>query len=339
VSKASIHQLSQDIARALNGTHEDILRLIDGGHLRIEVEKQPAFLPIFQTNDGQVIVADSQVRYRYLEWADHLALVREERKKGAGFFQIIRKIRAMETEIALGAKKVALMGPETIHGHDTVLQYFMGTPIRMRRDMCIPFHHFVLQHIFAQHVHAGLDVVFDIGSGIGDSVSELAARNPFSNIDFIGGEIALNGQKCIAEFAGLLGLPNLRGVEFDMTRPNFDFLKGKKNALVYSQFAMVCLNPFQEQFFEKLLDSVENVTALFFEPFSFALADEMNFKPGFTRNQAKNYGIADNFWACIKNLEQAGRIVIEDVVPDIVGKTLLSTISLVRFHKKAGTPK
>lgn len=185
-----------------------------------------------------------------------------------------------------------------------------------------------------QQIHAELDAVLEIGAGIGDSIAEAASRNPHKDIEFFGGEIALNGLKCIAEFADMLGLKNLHGIDFNIVDPHFGFLKGKRNVLVYSQFAMVYVNPFPYRFFEKLLDAAENVTALLFEPFSFALAEEFrDIKPLFTRGRARDYGIAENFWDCIRRLRDEGRIVVEEVIPDIAGKNAFSTVSLVRFRK------
>lgn len=331
MNESSIKLLSGKIAQALGAPEAEVLRFIERGDMRIQGEPVPGFKPIMDTSDGQIIVANAQVRYRYLEYADLLARVRQERKAGRNnFFHVLSKLRA----VAADDKKATLMEPQEIYGHKTVMRPYMGYSLRMRHDMAIPFHHFVLQHILAEHMHADLDVVFEIGAGIGDTIAELAARNPFRHIDFLAGEIALNGQRCAAEFADTLRLRNLRAVDFDITAPNFGFLKGKKNALVFSQGALIYANPFPEQFFRRLTDSVEHVTVLLFELCSFAFADEFKITPGFTREQAKSYGIAENLWNCIKAAELDGHIVIDEVIPDVAGKTSANAASLIRFHKK-----
>jgi tRNA G46 methylase TrmB len=325
-----IRHLSGKIAKLLGAPEAEVLRYIERGDMRVEHEPPPGFQPLMRTSEGQTIFANAQVRYRYMDYANQLELVRQERAAGRNnFFHVLNKLRAPTGD----EKKTTLMEPQEIYGHQTVMQPYMGYRLRMRRDMSIPFHHFVLQHIVSEHMHAGLDVVFEIGAGIGDSIAELAARSPFNHIDFVAGEIALNGQRCLAEFADMLHLPNLRSVDFDITAPNFDFMKGK-NVLVFSQFAMVYANPFPEQFFRQLAESAQTVTALLFEPFSFALADEFKIEPWFSRDRARRYGIAENLWDCIKAAESDGHIVIDEVIPDVAGKTAIVATSLVRFHKK-----
>jgi hypothetical protein len=325
--------LSAKIAQALGAPEAEVLRFIERGDLRVEDEPAPGFMPVIKLNDGQTIVANAQVRFRYMGYSDQLALVRQERASGRhNFFRILDKLRARPADD--DDKKAAQMAPRDIYGHKTFLHPYMGMGLRVRRDMCIPFHNFVLQRILGEHLREDMDVVFEIGSGSGDTIAELAMRSPSDQIEFIGGEIALNGQRCLAEFADILRLPNLRGVDFDVTAPNFDFFKGKKNALVFSYFSMVYANPFPEQFFRQMVDSVETLTALLFEPFSFALADEFKIEPWFSRDRAKAYGIAENFWSCVKQVERDGLIVIDEVIPDITGKTAITAASMVRFHKR-----
>jgi hypothetical protein len=222
-----------------------------------------------------------------------------------------------------------------IYGHDMIMRPFMGNMMWMRRDMCIPFHHFAIQHALRQHLSFDLDVVFEIGSGMGDGIAELAAHNPFPHIRFYGGDIALEGQACIREFADLLNLQTLHGLDFNILNPDFSFLKGKKSALVFSQFALAYVNPFPEAFFHRLLDAVNEVKVILFEPFSFELVDEApELKPVFTRERAKHYGICGNLWSTIRALQQSGYIDIDELIPDFAGKTTFSAISLARFHKR-----
>ncbi len=294
-------------------------------------------MPVMELGDGSVVVANAQVRYRYIDYKSSLDRIRAERESGRdNFFHVIETLRALDSESALSPRKAAQMGLRQVYGHDMVVRYYMGQQMLVRRDMCLAFHHFVIQQILTKTLRADFDAVFEIGAGLGDSIAELAARNPYSHIQFFGGEIALHGLRSLAEFADMLSLKNLHGVDLDISNPDFSFLKCKRNVLVFSQFVMVYVNPFPLAFFERLLDALENVTFVLIEPFSFSLANEMSAKPGFTLQQAQSYGIAQNFWEGVQDLQKAGRIVIDEVVPDIAGKTMLSTVSLARFRKVVG---
>jgi len=324
-----------EIAAALSAPPEEIVHYIENGAIKVHQTTLPGFTPLMTVGADLQVIINAQVNYRFLGSTAELKFIQSERAEGRGnFFHILHELHSQATSGALGDKKVAALGLQKAYGHDMVRRPFMGSPMWMRRDMCIPFHHFVLQHILAEQVHSDLDAVFEVGAGIGDTIAELATRNPHKHIEFYGGDISLRGIDCIKEFADILGLPTLRGIDFDITKPDFGFLKGKKRILVFSQFALVYVNPFPEDFFPRLLDAVDEVTMLIFEPFSFALADEQPIQPIFSRERARAYGICENLWPCIRTLEKNGRIVIEEIIPDIIGKTTFSASSLVRFRKK-----
>ena len=332
MSGKSLRDLAPYVAKELGASTDDILRHIGRGD--IILDSRPGFIQTLDAGTDGVVYANSQVRYRYLEYKKDQDLIRRQRQSGINnFYHIMEVIRRSESP-TFKADMYQAMKPKLVYGNETVYRPFMGHLVRMPIDMNLPFHQFLLQRFLLRHMNEQLDAVFEIGSGIGDCIAELAARNPFQKIEFFGGEIALNGHRCLSEFADMLGLRNLHGVEFDVLDPDFGFLKNKRNVLIYSHFSLVYAKPFPCAFFEKLLDAAENVTVLLFEPFSFALADEMKIVPFFDRDRAQNYNIAENFWECITHLKNEERIEIDELIPDVAGKTVWTAVSLVRFRKR-----
>ncbi len=329
---SAIQNYREQIKSALSLTDDEFQGYATDGGLKLFADAlSPGYTPILTGVDG-VIAANGYVRFRHHAYSDELALVRSERAAGRENFPHI--LYQLRTQPPGNSKKLASMGLRNLYGHDVIAHPFMGQLIEMRTDMCVPFHHFVMQHVLKSKLTADTDAVFEIGMGIGDALTDFALRNPWPHIEFFGGEIALNGLKCLKEFSEMLGLKNVRGVEFNCEKPDVSFLKGKKKALVFSQFTLVYLKPFPERMFLDLLEVVDEVTAVFFEPFSFALTPRLGNKPIFDHGRAMAYGINDGFWAGLESLQARGKIVIEDVVPDFIGKALLSTVSLVVFRKK-----
>ena len=223
---------------------------------------------------------------------------------------------------ALSDAKVAGIGKQTAYGHNMINQPHMGTIVGMRKDICIPFHYFVLQRVLSQCLGSTVDAVFDIGCGPGDMLAELCLRSSFPDIPYYGGEISLRALDCVSEFAELGGTPNLQGVEFDIVNPDFRFLNGAKHILAFSVFALVYTNSFPETFFPALLDCADEATVVVFEPFSFSLADEVPIQPLFTCERARSFEICENFWSSIRALEKIPGVTLDEVIPDFAGKRL-----------------
>jgi SAM-dependent methyltransferase len=335
LTEASAKDYGPQIIEALNAQGHDLTECYESGAIKLHRGAlEPGFTSLLAIDADCHVVINAQIKYRFLTGDDLLAVIQKERVEGRGnFFHILRVLRAIHG--GLSDAKAKAMGLREVYGHEVIQRPYMGDMMWMRRDMCLPFHYFTMQHILAQQIQPNLDVIFEIGCGIGDMLAELAASTPYPHIDFYGGDIYENSRRGVREFSEILNLPTLHGVDFDITKPDFSFLKGKKRALVYSQFTLVYVTPFPDTFFSQLLDVVDEVTVVLFEPISFELADEApNLKPLFSRKRARAYSICENLWSCIRSLERGGRIVIEDVVPDMIGKTSLNSVSLVRFRKK-----
>jgi hypothetical protein len=265
-------------------------------------------------------------------YADILRIIETEVAAGASFPRILSALHAHISVNLFRSDKAAVMGVAERYGYSTVLQPHMGQMNHVRTDICSELHSTFLQHILASHIRPGLDAVFEIGCGMGHDLVGLAARYP--TIPFVGGEIAPGAQAVVAKLAAAAKLSNVTAIGFDIKAPDFEFLTGK-NVLVYSNFALVYASPFPRDFFPRLLDTVARAHMILFEPVSFELAAQMANPPLFTRERARGYGICEHLFAVIRELREQGRIILEEVVPDISGRSGFNAISLVRF-KKAG---
>ncbi len=263
-------------------------------------------------------------------YADALTFIKSEVAAGASFPRIASALHARSLSGLFSAEKAAIMGVAERYGYSTVQQPHMGLMNPVRTDFCSELHSAFLQHILAAHVLPDIDAVFEIGSGLGFDLVGLAARNPTT--PFYGGEIAPSGREALRQLAVAARLENVTPVPFDIEVPDFSFLSGK-NVLVFSHFALVYANPFPRDFFPRLLDTVADAHVVLFEPVSFELAGQMSEPARFTAERARLYGICDHLLAVVRELGSQGKIVVEEVVPDISGRSGVNAVSLVRFRK------
>ena len=96
MSGESVRDLAQDLAAMLGTSASEVLGYIDSGDLMlVEGEPPPGFRPVFSSPTGRKVFASSQVRYRFQEYSDKLALLRTERASGRdNFFYVLDALRA-----------------------------------------------------------------------------------------------------------------------------------------------------------------------------------------------------------------------------------------------------
>ncbi|MBX7198149.1 MAG: hypothetical protein K1X51_02110 [Rhodospirillaceae bacterium] len=322
------------LRRKLRAPGLDVAAAAEAGRIIVCGTDVPAgYVGVVSVPPDTIVAVAADLHYRLTRYADPLAVIEKYRADGGtDFHEILSVLRRHSFDGNLSERKVAKMNPERVNGYEIIDRPHMGRIIRMRRDMSPLFHQMFLQQILAPHVTDDLDAVLDVGCGYGDLLAELAAETPRTGPAFFGGEVALPGVACLRHFAEMLGRDNLRGVELDIRDPDFEFLRGKKRVLVISHFALVYVAPFSPDFWHKLFSVVPEVRAVLMEPFSFSVP-ELAPEPLFTRERAQFYGIAQNFFEVMRELEKGGEIEITEVVPDITGLTTNSTISLLRFRR------
>lgn len=271
-------------------------------------------------------------KFTHADYRDYLEVIERESAKGAPLPRVIAALHAHLTAGLLHPGKAAGMHPVERYGHQTVLQPHMGQWLRVRTDFCVTLHDVLVRHVISGHVSEAVDTVFEIGCGAGIDLVGLAGLWP--EVRFYGGEIASFGKTCLERLAAIGGLANVRAVNFDSEAADFGFLRDK-NVLVYSNFALVYANPFPRDFFPRLLDTVKSAHVLLFEPVSFELAADMSESPLYPRERARALNLCEDLCAVVKELAATGRITVEEVIPDISGRSGINAVSLLRFKKAA----
>ncbi|MBX7200212.1 MAG: hypothetical protein K1X51_12660 [Rhodospirillaceae bacterium] len=323
----------EQIRQALDYPQLDIATAVASGELVAAATPPPGFTTLVQLSPDTIVAIARSLRYRHFYYREDVAAIDAyERRGGRSFPEILAILRANTYANAFSDAKIAGSYLGKAYGYDMLARAYMGQVIAMRRDMTAHFHHFFVQHILRESLTRDIDCVFDLGSGKGDILAELAASAGRPDVQFIGGELAEHGRACLDRFAGMLGMRNLRSAPFDMRAPDFSVLAGFKNVLLISHYALVYLNPFRESFWRAAFATTPAVRATLLEPVSFSVPELTN-RPLFKLRQARDFGQAENFIEVLRNLQGSGELRITEIVPDISGLSALSSLSLVRFEK------
>jgi hypothetical protein len=323
------------IQNSLGDPGFDVAYGLSTGAVKISTGNAPTgYTTLCASGDGQMVHVNALVKYTYLGYQIERGIIERECAAGRrNFPHIVGQIHRYLTDGLFSARKVATMGSAQLYGRTLVPQPFMGQALPIRREICVPFTDLIINEFLAEHLHPDVDAVFEMGSGPGVNLVQLAARNPYPKIEFFGGEIALNGHWCLRELAALAGVPSVHSVSFNMMNPDFSFLRGKRRVLIYSHFALMYATPFPGDFFFKLWAAAENIDLVLFEPVSFEILQGQEAKPMFPLSRAQNYGICTNLWTHIQSEVTAKRFVIDELIPDAFGKSALNAVTLIRAHK------
>jgi hypothetical protein len=293
---------------------------------------KPGFSKILDHTDGDescFILISARLSYRFLASQGELAHMASF-GPNVSFSELLSAVRDQRSTITMVDGKVAFMEPTEVFGHQTVIRPYLGQSIRVAKDISTHFHYMVLHHTLKSSITDELDMVIDIGSGIGDVIAELAASDSRPSIEYVGCEFSKKNLKCHQLFAAAMGKSNLRAIEFDVVNPDFRFLEGKR-VFLYSVFSLVYANPFPANFWSAL-SAASEVRGIFFEPVSYRLP-HLTKEPLFEEARARHYGLSEGFFSSLQSAVDAGQIAIEEIVPDYVGLSIFSAVSMIRFKK------
>jgi hypothetical protein len=189
----------------------------------------------------------------------------------------------------------------------------------------------VVDSAYLGELSGDIDAVVDLGSGAGVTLLRLALFSARRDVQFFGGEIAVNGQRTLEALANIAGLSNVKSVALDFLNPNFEFLRGYKKVLVISYAALVYGKDGARTLWERLFATVPSTKAALFEQVSYSIPGRSQ-EPLFTASMAAQSGHDPALLPTLVQLAKAGVIEMKEMVPDIVGLGWGAAVSLIRFE-------
>jgi hypothetical protein len=268
------------------------------------------------------------------DYDSYLEVIEAETQRAHNIFSVLSAINDHRSALLMPPKKMDVMSPEVVYGVQTAVAPHMGRTVRLRADMILAMHATIVTDLLMREISDDIDIVFEIGSGTGSQLMNLALRNPYPHIQFYGGELSESGRNCLSRFIDISGLANVHSLPFDIQSPDFSMLSGKR-ALVFTHAVLTAVNPLSPHFLDSALSAAASLRGWFMEGISYQLAQDFPVDaPLATRMRADLYGFGHDLWKILKSLEQSGRIVIDEVIPDLSGPSFVNPLSLVTFTSK-----
>ncbi len=116
------------------------------------------------------------------------------------------------------------------------------------------------------------DCIVDLGSGLGRNIFEIYFNGGPTEVTYFAGEFAESGRTVTEKLAALVPELDIRTCPFNHRKPDFSFLKGYRNVLMFSCHSIEQVDIIPDDYFETLASAAENVTCIHFEPFGFQIS-------------------------------------------------------------------
>lgn len=153
----------------------------------------------------------------------------------------------------------------------------------------VPYYTSAANHAFiVDYLERGsFDCLVELGCGYGRNLFEVFYGGSPDDIDYVGAELTASGVEMVETLAGLIPRMRLHATRFDFLEPDFAFLKGYENVLVFTHHAIEQVTELGSGFFANLARAAPRVAGIHFEPFGFQLAPALG--PA-TRHHKDNIG-------------------------------------------------
>lgn len=119
---------------------------------------------------------------------------------------------------------------------------------------------------------AGFDCLVELGCGYGRNLFEVFYGGGPDDIDYVGAELSAGGLELFETLAGLNSRMRVRAVRFDILEPDFSFLAGYENVLVFTSHAIEQVTRLGATFVTQLAKAAPRVVGIHFEPFGFQVS-------------------------------------------------------------------
>lgn len=109
------------------------------------------------------------------------------------------------------------------------------------------------------------DAIVELGSGLGERLFELYLAGGPAHIPYFGAEYWESGRAAADRLAALAPQLDFRSIAFDLSRPDFGFLRGYRRVLLFSNSAIYCVSNLPNSFAATLAGAAECMTGVHFE--------------------------------------------------------------------------
>lgn len=174
------------------------------------------------------------------------------------------------------------------------------------------------------------ELVADLGSGWGHNLLSVWLSGGPHDALYVAAEYTESGRRAAATLAALEPALHFQAVPFDYLAPDLSMLDRVQHAVVSSVQSIEQIARVTPALFEQLYALGERVSAVHLEPLGWQLGEEGDGIS--TPDYAERHDYSRNFVEVLRAEEAAGRLVVDAVLPNVVGTNPANALTAVLWH-------
>lgn len=194
---------------------------------------------------------------------------------------------------------------------------------RLRRDL--------LADKLIEHMAPETDAVIELGAGWGCNLFHLWLRGG-PDADYHALELAESGVRtCELIARSAAAAPRIAAAPFDFYHADVSSIAGRyRRPLVFTCAALDKVDPLPGRLIEALLELAPQLTVVHMEFLSWQFSLEQGVREDDAIDHVESSGLNRNLLPMLREAERAGRIVIEEAIPNLLGPH----VSYLRWSKR-----
>ena len=177
-------------------------------------------------------------------------------------------------------------------------------------------------------------LIVELGSGWGWHILTLWARGGQTAPAYVAAEYTAPGRTASERLAALDERLDFQAVAFDYHEPAFPDLEPVEHAVVFTAHSIEQIPHVTPALFEAIRGLGRRVTCLHFEPVGWQVGAEHDGR-GTSQAYAEQHDYTRDLIPMLRAEEEAGRLTIDAVVPDVLGINPRNSTTLVQWHAEA----
>jgi hypothetical protein len=189
---------------------------------------------------------------------------------------------------------------------------------------------FIVQDLIADACGEDTDLIVELGSGFGWHILTAFATGGPREATYVAAEYTQAGREAAQLLASLDDRLRFRAIEFDYHEPRFEGLGHARHAVVFTAHSIEQIPQVRPELFAAIRGLADRVTCLHFEPAGWQV--EGHDGHGSSSAYADEHDYNRNLVGALRDEEAAGRVVIEELLPDVFGINPRNSTTVVRWR-------
>jgi hypothetical protein len=288
-------------------------------------------------SEGQMVIANDAF-YRFANWAEEFNDIQQHQSTGARTFaETIRRLDEFTLRDPRKLRKLKAAGYARFADTEVVKLPNLGQHAWIPLVSYADYYRRLLMVLIAEiDRQFNPTLLVEIGSGPGDLMVSYVREYLRSGAHYECWELAVHGLGTARLLAQAAGLTSITMAQVDLRSPDLTQFKPDERILFFCSGTFCLLGDAISHFLEKLCARGQKFKLCLFEPISYQLKAVFPKMAPMTSEKSAQYLKLDApIWPAVQSFEKSGAITVDNLIPDIVGKSPLYPMSFVSIGGRA----